>query len=195
MVLCSQLQCKALVWLCLQSRSELQSSLQAPPFSAVPGGVFSNKAAQTFLPHDFPNFSPSCPGDASFVDALLLQIFKSLLHQMGSEPHFAARHRGEVGQARGFLPSNGVLPGSPHPCMGTGGGYSMPGCGGFPRIRWNMGSHQHVPGSDTWLLRSPSGRHGRATALTAMVVSATLSLGKPGEYALVLRKMQLLNPP
>jgi len=48
MVLCSQLHCKALLRLCLQSRSELQSSLQAPPRSAVPGGVSSNKAAQTF---------------------------------------------------------------------------------------------------------------------------------------------------
>jgi len=33
-----------------------------------------------------------------------------------------------------------------------------------------------------------------ATALTAMAASATLSLREPGEYTLVLRKMQLLNP-
>lgn len=48
MVLCSQLQYKALLWLSLQSRCELQSPLQAAPRSAVPGGVSSNKAAQTF---------------------------------------------------------------------------------------------------------------------------------------------------
>lgn len=150
--------------MCLRSRFEFQSCLQAPLRSDTSGGVSSNKTASTSLPGDCSNFAPSCHGDASFVDVALLRTFKILLHQTGSETQFGVASKGadsarchkqtRTGSIHPLsihlsivwmpapcpCPRQPALPKAPlsetpHPCTGTGGGHSMQGCRAFPRLR------------------------------------------------------------
>lgn len=148
MVLCSQLHCKALLRLCLQSRSELQSSLQAPPRSAVPGGVSSNKAAQTFCHVTSPT-SPLLSWRCQLCrcEQCFCRFSKVSCIKWDRSPTLQLPAEGKRDR-HSFCPAIGcqhcartmglpmvLLPGTPRPCTGTGGGHSMPGCCGFPRIR------------------------------------------------------------
>lgn len=168
----------------LTIRSGFQSSLQAPSHCNASGRVSSNIKAQTFfLPHDFSKFSPSCRGDASFVDVGLLQTFKSLLHQRGSGTQFGAVNVNECSALVQGLEKN--APGSDMVAFPRG-------MVAFLRFGWNMGSQEWcVPGCSEILPRTtlampqPWGR---------WQCPATRHWKEPGKFSVVFRKTQGLNP-
>lgn len=85
-----------------------------------------------------------------------------------------------------------LLPGTPCPCMTRGEDTACQDAVGSPGSG-ELWAHTNM--SQAVMLGcsgAPLGdalRPGHATALTAMAVSVTLSLGEPGECSLVLRKM------